>query len=108
MRCYDIDLLLVQFGITEDAAKYYKYAIRIARKYPESLKQIIKYIYYPMSLHFCQTMSHVERTMRESAAQLYFVAPELFKQKGNDHIGGIPTVSEVLGTLIDFEYGDNY
>ena len=108
MRCYDIDLLLVQFRITEDAAKYYKYAIRIARKYPESLDQIIKYIYYPMSLHFCQTMSHIERTMRESAAQLYFGAPEFFEQKGNDYIGGSPTVSEVLGMLIDLEYSDNY
>ncbi len=108
MRCYDIDSLLVQFGITEDAAKYYQYAVRIASEYPEGLKQIIKYIYYPISLHFCQTMSHIERTMRESAAQLYFGAPELFEQKGNDYIGGSPTVSEVLGMLIDFEYSDDH
>lgn len=108
MRCYDIDSLLVQFGITEDAAKYYKYAVRIASEYPESLNQVIKYIYYPMSVHFCQTISYIERTMRESAAHLYFGAPELFEQKRNDLIGVVPTVSEVLGVLIDFEYSDNY
>lgn len=107
MRCYDIDSWLVQFCVTEDVAEYYKYAVRIVREYPESLKQIIKYIYYPMSLHFCQTMSHIERNMRESVAQLYFGVPELFEQKGNDYIGGSPTVSEVLGMLIDFEYNDN-
>jgi len=108
MRCYDIDSLLVQFGVTEVAAKYYKYAVRIASQNPEGLNQIIKYIYYPMSVHFCQTISYIERTMRESAAHLYFGAPELFEQKRNDLIGVVPTVSEVLGVLIDFEYSDNY
>jgi len=108
MRCYDIDSLLVQFGITEVAAKYYKYAIRIARKYPESLDQIIKYIYYPMSLHFCQTMSHIERTMREAASRLYVKTPSLFERITKHDQNMSPTVSEVLGMLIDFEYSDDH
>ena len=105
---YKTELMLAQCGINGCAFKYYKYAVRIASEYPEGLNQIIKYIYYPMSVHFCQTMSYIERTMRESAAQLYFGAPELFEQKRNNHIGVVPTVSEVLGVLIDFEYSDNY
>ena len=105
---YKTELMLAQCGINGCAFEYYKCAARIASEDPESLNQIIMYIYYPMSVHFCQTISFIERTMRESAAQLYFGAPELFDQKRNDHIGVVPTVSEVLGVLIDFEYSDNY
>ena len=103
---YRAELMLAQCGVNGYAFEYYKYAVRIAREDPESLNQIIKYIYYPMSLHFCQTMSHIERTMREVASRLYVQLPALFERITNHDQDMSPTVSEVLVMLINLKYSD--
>ena len=103
---YKVEWVLAQCGVNGYVFEYYKYAARIASEDPESLNQIIKYIYYPMSLHFCQTMSHIERTMREVASRLYIQLSALFERITNHDRDMSPTVSEVLGMLINLKYSD--
>jgi len=46
--------------------------------------------------------------MREAASRLYVKTPSLFERITKHDQNMSPTVSEVLGMLIDFEYSDDH
>ena len=78
----------------------YKYAIELVSQDAARLEQMIKGVYYPMSIHFEDNISNIEREMREAITSIYIKGLEQFEDIMKDRADCYPTVSEVLKILV--------
>lgn len=101
-----VGMLLKKVGLEEGTKSYayYKYAIELVSQDAARLEQMIKGVYYPMSIHFEDNISNIEREMREAITSIYIKGLEQFEDIMKDQADCYPTVSEVLKILV---YLDN-
>lgn len=93
-----VHAVLKELAIDEHTAAYvlFIHALQLINCREKSTLSIIKEIYYPLSLRFQCTMSHIEHTMRGAVEGVYNAKKDALNKLAGAELTRCPTVSEFL------------